>query len=389
MHLVLAAAAADGALIACGGALDVEVDDPITDPSASSATSSSSGGSSSGAITTETQPDEDGDPDITTKKKKDAGADAKPDVADAKADVVDAKADVVVDKPDGSFQCVSGMATPSNDFCCAPGDVGCLPSNSAGRCDLDCKDVCAKVAPGVTGGWESCYWTGDQNKPQVGYMCGMCGVGRIPDGTAPCAEGDSVASRLAMQAYYEAVSVIAFERLADVLQAERAPRSLVRRVSKAAGDERRHADLFARLATERGAIVPRPEASAELPSLAELARENAQEGCVRETYGALVALHQAQHAEDPELRAAFAEIADDEVAHAALSWDLARWFEERLGEAAPVAEAIAMLREPATCSYDAVGSALGVPPPARARAMFDGLFARLSRPHADVGAPSA
>jgi hypothetical protein len=66
-------------------------------------------------------------------------------------------------------------------------------------------------------------------------------------------------------------------------------------------------------------------------SAAAVAAENAAEGCVRETYGALVASWQAAHAKDAELARAFERIARDEARHAALSWAVATWLEPRLG----------------------------------------------------------
>jgi hypothetical protein len=55
-----------------------------------------------------------------------------------------------------------------------------------------------------------------------------------------------------------------------------------------------------------------------------------REGCVRETYGALVIAHQAAHAQCPRVRAAFTRIRDEELEHAELSWDIASWLDERL-----------------------------------------------------------
>ena len=51
----------------------------------------------------------------------------------------------------------------------------------------------------------------------------------------------------------------------------------------------------------------------------EIARENAEEGCVRETFGALLAAHQAAYACDPEVREVMTRIAGDELRHAALA----------------------------------------------------------------------
>ena len=69
-------------------------------------------------------------------------------------------------------------------------------------------------------------------------------------------------------------------------------------------------------------------------SLEAIAVENAREGCVRETYGALVALWQARHAGDPVVATAMAPIANDEVRHAELAWEVGRWAELRLSPTA-------------------------------------------------------
>jgi hypothetical protein len=62
----------------------------------------------------------------------------------------------------------------------------------------------------------------------------------------------------------------------------------------------------------------------------ELALENAVEGCVHETLGVAFLAHQRQHARDPELRAMAAAFYDDELDHAALSWDLVALFARHL-----------------------------------------------------------
>src|SRR5262249_16118338 len=60
-------------------------------------------------------------------------------------------------------------------------------------------------------------------------------------------------------------------------------------------------------------------------TLYAVARENMVEGCVRETFGALIAAWQASHAADPEIAQALDEIARDELRHAPLSWQIASW----------------------------------------------------------------
>jgi rubrerythrin len=88
---------------------------------------------------------------------------------------------------------------------------------------------------------------------------------------------------------------------------------------------------MARFAKARAARVPGARVrSVGARSVAAVAIENAVEGCVRETYGALVLAWQAAHAGDDELRGAFARIARDEARHASLAWALAAWLEPQL-----------------------------------------------------------
>jgi rubrerythrin len=82
----------------------------------------------------------------------------------------------------------------------------------------------------------------------------------------------------------------------------------------------------------RGRVhVPTPRVAVYRPSsLRELAMHNAIEGCAREMLGATINLWQAQRARDREIRAAFAEIANDECAHAELSWEIHTWAMQQL-----------------------------------------------------------
>jgi hypothetical protein len=143
--------------------------------------------------------------------------------------------------------------------------------------------------------------------------------------------GNACARALAEMAWLEAASVRAFSRLARDLVDHEAPRALVARAKRAAREESRHAGAMRRLANTHGAapkrVAARPHRNR---TLEEIATENAVEGCVGETYGALVALWQATHARDPDARAAFEKIAPDEIGHAALAWSIAEWAASRL-----------------------------------------------------------
>jgi hypothetical protein len=138
--------------------------------------------------------------------------------------------------------------------------------------------------------------------------------------------GSEAGAWLAHAAWLEAASVHAFVHLANELTSHGAPEALVRAAMVAAADEVRHTSMMTALALRHGGRPPAPEVV--LPSgrsLAELAIENAAEGCVRETWGAIVALWQSRTAVDPVARATFAAIARDELRHAALAWAVDRW----------------------------------------------------------------
>jgi len=157
---------------------------------------------------------------------------------------------------------------------------------------------------------------------------GQCGgAGRRPPGLVAVPHhalpDDDTCAWLAEAAHLEAASVHAFSRLRRELANHGAPRTLLRAASRAARDERRHARTMRGLARRRGARAPIVEVMQTSPqTLLALAIENAIEGCVRETWSAFLAQHQAEHARDPLVRAAMKKIARDESRHAALAWSI-------------------------------------------------------------------
>jgi hypothetical protein len=139
---------------------------------------------------------------------------------------------------------------------------------------------------------------------------------------------------LAQAAWMEAASVHAFVHLAAELAGHGAPRALVKLALAAAKDEVRHAQMVEHLAQRYGAVPPPVDVT--LPgarSLEALAIENAAEGCVRETWGAVIALWQARVSPDPDVRATFAAIAKDEIRHCALAWMIDEWVQPLLDDA--------------------------------------------------------
>ena len=158
--------------------------------------------------------------------------------------------------------------------------------------------------------------------------CAANCTGRLTEGyRAP--EG---AERLANMAYLEAVSVHSFERLERELGAHGAPPSLLREARRARRDEVRHTTMTARLARERGGSprLPEPPAPIRARTLLEVVIENAVEGCVRETYGAVQGLVEAQTSRDRGIRRAMKSIAADECRHAELAWAVHAWAMPRL-----------------------------------------------------------
>ncbi|NOK31920.1 hypothetical protein HMI49_01720 [Corallococcus exercitus] len=237
---------------------------------------------------------------------------------------------------------------------CAEEDSGCIPYDEyEGHYDtsarlpdggapygLDCLEVCTQRAthrcqvrsvptrhpdggetlePSTT-----CYYT---------VPAGCATDGRRPEGLqaaraeARCALG----SHFARMAWLEAASVPAFLRLAEELKAHDAPTELIRAARRSAGEEVRHTRAARALARRHGATVPAVEvAPFSSRSLEELLWENAKEGCVGETYSAMVAAWQARTARDEQVREALSRIAEDELRHAELSWAVDAWALERL-----------------------------------------------------------
>jgi hypothetical protein len=132
-------------------------------------------------------------------------------------------------------------------------------------------------------------------------------------------------------------------------------------------------------------IAPRPVPSRARRSFEAIARENAVEGCVRETYSALECAWQGAVAADPVVRATMKRIARDELRHLELSWAVHAWALGRLDAAARARVAAAQRAEIATIkgelSRDAPESLLrvgGLPRAEQSHALVDAIAARLA-----------
>jgi hypothetical protein len=258
--------------------------------------------------------------------------------------------------------------------------------------DLSCADLCMALLspeereydmPSVIECRLDLNTGNNQARVQATYVFPAdCVGGRRPSGQVSCTQpvADPVSHWIATMTTLEASAVYAFVQLARDLLAHGAPRSLAQRCLVAADDEVRHTATMRDLARSRGIDPMLPQwTPEESGSLLDLAVQNACEGCVRETYGAALAMWQSQHCSDPDLAAALEEIARDEMRHAQLSADIDRWFRETLSpsELRIVARArrIAIEELLAATSESKRDLRLGVPSSEEAHRIVCALFA--------------
>lgn len=166
-------------------------------------------------------------------------------------------------------------------------------------------------------------------------VCWQGCVGRLIDGATPQFEGEGLGGVLANMAAHEGAAAIAFAQLAHEVGAHGLPSQLVDAARRAAHEERQHTRLVGSLARSRGGHFDVRRHAFEGPrALEAIALENAQEGCVRETLGAMVGLYQSLHARDAQVREVMARVSSDELGHAAWSHAVAATLEPRLELAA-------------------------------------------------------
>ncbi len=190
-------------------------------------------------------------------------------------------------------------------------------------------EECGNICPGVA----TCDVTAISDAGVALLCTETCPGGRAPAGyVAPTGStGIGVAAHFARMAAFENASVIAFRVLARELAAHGAPVALAEACRRAARDEVRHARATGALARRYGGGSAFGTVSPQGPrALEAIAVENMVEGCVRETFAALVASWQSRRARDPVVRAVMKRIARDETRHAALSWAIHAWARRRL-----------------------------------------------------------
>ena len=139
-----------------------------------------------------------------------------------------------------------------------------------------------------------------------------------------------------------------------------------------------------RLALRFGGQLTAPRVEERsLRSLLELSLDNAVEGCVRETWGALFGAFQAERSEDREVRRIMRVIANDEAEHASLAWQIAAWAEPQLtdGERATLRSlqeaAIGELSKDSATASQLLTRVAGVPDRAQTEQLLSSLRTRL------------
>jgi hypothetical protein len=224
--------------------------------------------------------------------------------------------------------------------------VGCgdLESGSAKKTDTGWEVIATKITQGCNPVESTQYRLAVDAQGKVTEIesevvsseSGVC-IGRRPPGLAARRGRGAtpLGAYFAEVAQLEAASVPAFAMLRDELRAHGAPEELVARAEEARRDEIRHARVMRALARRFGGRVSRPRVQRRpVRSLEAIALDNAVEGCVRETLGALVGGYQARTSRDAEVRRAMGPIARDETRHAELSWAIDAWVCSRLPRAA-------------------------------------------------------
>jgi hypothetical protein len=129
----------------------------------------------------------------------------------------------------------------------------------------------------------------------------------------------------------EHASIAAFARFTMHLLSVGAPPELLLRTQRAGLDEIAHARacfaMSARYGGQRSGPLPLRvhDAMSQDATLSQIAELAAEEGCVGETLGAVLAREQLSIATDVHAQKVLRKIAADEVRHAELAWRFVRW----------------------------------------------------------------
>ena len=165
-----------------------------------------------------------------------------------------------------------------------------------------------------------------------------CGKAGLPDAGPMDARTRVMLARVWLKdALEEHASVAAFARFAMHLLSLGAPPDLVRAAQRASLDEISHAEACFNLSRRYGGKSTGPARLVVVDAMSggtvgEIVRLAAEEGCVGETLGALLAREQWAVATDAAAKRILRKIAADEARHAELAWRFVAWAIRRFGE---------------------------------------------------------
>ena len=177
--------------------------------------------------------------------------------------------------------------------------------------------------------------------------------GSIPElASLSASERAALAAKWSKDAASEHASIAAFSRLSLQLLALGAPPELVEAAHLAAIDETRHArDAYALASAFAGeAIGPAPlDVTGTLAhvadvTLARLAVETFEDGCINETYASVDAREKHAFYTDGAVHEVLGIVAEDEERHAELAWKIVAWAVRTGGENVKQALAEAVAR---------------------------------------------
>ncbi|MBC8073187.1 MAG: ferritin-like domain-containing protein [Deltaproteobacteria bacterium] len=264
------------------------------------------------------------------------------------------------------------MGNATDDERC---DAACLELTGDSLATRDDVRTCTATVDGSDAPWDAEH-DAVQIECRIRFVQAEFCTGRRPQGHREATlEAVDRGTWFAVHAHLEAASVAAFEELADWLVHYGAPVALVARCRAAAADEVVHARLMTELASRHGADIPGGVADPGDDALLTVALHNAVEGCVHESFAALIAAHQAARADVELGRHAFEILARDELRHGQLAWDLHAWLlaqltpEERIQVERAQAAAFAELPERAAANAHQTPAGLGWPDAERAATM--------------------
>lgn len=159
------------------------------------------------------------------------------------------------------------------------------------------------------------------------------------------AQREQVAAHWANAGCSEHASIASFSKFLMELLSLGAPRALVEGTTQAIRDEIEHATSCFNIASAYAGVTLGPlkvdiqDSLNQSHDIVHILRAVIEEGCVGESLAAAQALHESQHAQAPQIKAALLKIHQDELEHALLAWRFVGWLLAERPELVPVAKA--------------------------------------------------